>query len=148
MQYKIPQNVQIEDKIVGPLTLKQLIILGIGGGITYVIYMVLARQFFIEVWLIPTAISGLITLAFTFIRINGNSFGKWLLLIVEYMWNGKQRTYDMGSADHYEATIFAKDIKKEQIEDVQQTKAERDREKLANISEISATLDSFNSTTK
>lgn len=31
MQYKIPQNVQIEDKIVGPLTLKQLIICGVGG---------------------------------------------------------------------------------------------------------------------
>lgn len=29
MQYKIPQNVQIEDKIVGPLTMKQLIICGI-----------------------------------------------------------------------------------------------------------------------
>lgn len=29
MQYKIPQNVQLEDKIVGPLTLKQLIIVGI-----------------------------------------------------------------------------------------------------------------------
>lgn len=29
MQYKIPQNVRIEDKIVGPLTLKQLAIVGV-----------------------------------------------------------------------------------------------------------------------
>ena len=35
MQYKIPQNVQIEDKIVGPLTLKQLGILGFGGATAY-----------------------------------------------------------------------------------------------------------------
>lgn len=144
MQYKIPQNVQIEDKIVGPLTLKQLIILGAGGGITYVIYMVLAKKFFIEVWLIPTAISGLITLAFTFIKINGNSFGKWLLLIVEYTMNGRKRTYEMGSADHYEATIFAKNEKKAHIKEAQETKAERDRKKLDKISEISATLDNFN----
>ena len=49
MQYKIPQNVRIEDKIVGPLTLKQLIILGVGGGITYAIYVALARVYYVEV---------------------------------------------------------------------------------------------------
>ena len=77
MQYKIPQNVQIEDKIVGPLTLKQLIILGVGGGFTYAIYTILASKYYWEVWLIPTAVPGLLTLAFTFIKINGIPFGKW-----------------------------------------------------------------------
>ena len=35
MQFKIPQDVQRADKIVGPLTLRELIIVGIGGGFTY-----------------------------------------------------------------------------------------------------------------
>ena len=32
---KIPQNVYIEDRIVGPLTLRQTLIMAIGGGFSY-----------------------------------------------------------------------------------------------------------------
>ena len=91
MQYKIPQNVRIEDKIVGPLTLKQLITSGVGGGITYAIYIVLARKYFVEIWLLPTAISAGLTLIFTFVKIRGLSFSKWMLLMVEYFKNPKKR---------------------------------------------------------
>lgn len=90
MQYKIPQNVQIEDKIVGPLTLKQLIYLGIGGGITYAIYTALASKYYIEVWIWFVAPPALLTLAFTFIKVNGIPFAKWILLMIEYIYNPKK----------------------------------------------------------
>ena len=44
MQYKVPQDVQREDTIIGPLTLKQLGILGVGGGIAYGIYISLGKN--------------------------------------------------------------------------------------------------------
>lgn len=141
MQYKIPQNVRVEDKIVGPLTLRQLIYLGIGGGIAYATYTVLARQYYIEVWLPPTAIITLITLAFTFIKINGIPFSKWILLVVEYAYNPKKRTFVLGAGDLYSATVFKKEAKKAEKKEEEMTKAERDREKLRRIGEISALVD-------
>lgn len=38
MQYKVPQNVDIEDKVVGPLTLRQFLIILVTVGILIVLY--------------------------------------------------------------------------------------------------------------
>lgn len=143
MQYKIPQNVQVEDKIVGPLTLKQLIILGVGGGISYAIYVALAKTYYWQVWLIPVAIPALLTLLITFVKIAGIPFGKWCFLMVEYFINPKKRTFLMGAADHYSVTLFAEKPKPVQTNDEVKDKAERDRERLQKIGEISKVLDSY-----
>ena len=143
MQYKIPQDVQIEDKIVGPLTLKQLITLGVGGGISYGIYVTLARNFFIETWLIPTLIPTILTLLVTFVKINGIPFGKWAILMVEFMKKPKVRTFVMGAADLYGATLFAEKTKKVQTGAELESKADRDHERLKNIGEITKMLDTI-----
>lgn len=141
MQYKIPQDVQIEDKIVGPLTLKQLISLGVGGGISYAIYVTLARNFFIETWLIPTAIPAIFTLLITFVKINGVPFGKWVFLMAEFMMKPKVRTFVMGGGDLYSATLFAEKTKQVQTKTEAENKADRDQERLKNIGEITKMLD-------
>ncbi len=86
-KYKIPQNVQIEDKIFGNiLTLKQLIIIGIGGAISYILYNFLARTYILGV--IETgfiSIPGLIAIAFAFIKINNISLFKFCLLFLEFI---------------------------------------------------------------
>ena len=143
MQYKIPQNVRIEDKIVGPLTLKQLIILGVGGGITYAIYVALARVYYVEVWLVFTLPPGLLTLAFTFVKIKGIPFWQWITLVIEFFINPRKRTFSLGAGDHYEASIFAKNTIKEETKDGQMTKAQRDQERINNIGEITKMLDNF-----
>ncbi len=140
MQYKIPQNVQVEDKIVGPLTLKQLITLGIGGGITYVIYVSLAKTYYMEVWLIPTAIPGILTLLITFVKINGIPFLKWCFLMVEYFKNPRKRYFIMGSGDMYQVTLFAEKPKVIATTHVAD-KFDRDHEKLKNIGQISKIID-------
>jgi hypothetical protein len=40
---KIPQNVYIEDRIIGPLSLRQIAIILIGSGISYMFYTTIAR---------------------------------------------------------------------------------------------------------
>lgn len=92
-QYKVPQNVQREDTIIGPLTLKQLAILGIGGGIAYAIYVTLAKTYFIEVWLPPVAIVTIITLAFTFIKVYDLPFHIYLMSLIEYKILPKKRIW-------------------------------------------------------
>ena len=91
MQFKVPQDVQRADTIVGPLTWKQLIILAAGGGIAYAIYITLAERYYMEVWLPPIVIVGGITLALAFIKIHGLTFERFLLCFIEYHFLPKKR---------------------------------------------------------
>ncbi len=84
MQYKVPQDVQREDTIIGPITIRQLIILGIGGTLTYFIYISLAKTYFLEVWLLPVIITGGLTLAFAFLKIHNLEFHDFLMNFIEY----------------------------------------------------------------
>lgn len=82
MQFKVPQNVQIEDKILPFMTLRQLIICGIGGGFTYMIYLMLEHQS-PEIWLPPVILLGGLTAAIAFLKIHDIPFVKYILLVLE-----------------------------------------------------------------
>ena len=143
MQYKIPQNVQIEDKIVGPLTLKQLAILGAGGGISYAIYIALASKYFITLWIWFVAPPALLTLAIAFLKINGIPFLKWIVLLIEYNLNPKKRTFVMGAGDNYKATIFAKKEEKVQTDTEKNGKAARDKKHIRELGNITKLVDEY-----
>lgn len=96
LQYKIPQNVQIEDKIFGNiLTLRQLIILGIGGGISYIIYTYLARVYVLGALATGIiCIPFLISMAFAFIRIHNIPLFKFCLLFIEFILKPRKRVWN------------------------------------------------------
>jgi hypothetical protein len=92
---KIPQNVYIEDRIVGPLTLRQTLMMAGGGGFSYALWALLNKTYgnlslftTIMVWF-PAAASVL----FSLVRINDLSLSRILLLLVERMWKPPQRTF-------------------------------------------------------
>lgn len=97
MQFKVPQNVQIEDKILPFITLRQLIILGVGGGFAYGIYLLLEQQS-TEIWFPPVAILVILTLAVAFVQIRGVPFTKFLLLALERYLIGSKKMW-IKSAD-------------------------------------------------
>ena len=70
MQYQVPQFIEIEDKIFGPLTLKQFLYLAGGAGICLIFFT------FMPIWL--TVILGIPTMAFAgalaFYEVNGRPF--------------------------------------------------------------------------
>ncbi len=99
MQFKVPQNVQREDRIVGPLTLKQLIICAIGFTIAYGIYVALANLYLWITWLPPVAIVVLITLAFAFLKPLDLSFTRYVLLFTEFSLLPKKRIWVKASGE-------------------------------------------------
>ncbi len=99
MQYKVPQNVQREDRIVGPLTLKQLVICGIGGFIAYGIYTSLGRLYLWITWLPPVVLVVGLTLAFSFVRPLDLSFGKWILCWVQFSLLPRRRLWLKASGE-------------------------------------------------
>lgn len=66
MQYKVPQNIDLEDKIIGPLTLIQFLYLLVGGIIDYLLLNFLKGGILFYILAIPIAI---FALALTFIKI-------------------------------------------------------------------------------
>lgn len=92
---KIPQNVYIEDRIVGPLTLKQVLIVAVGGGFSYSLFALLSKTYgglslpvTIMVW-IPCAISAI----FAFIKINDLSMLRLIMLFLESANKPAQRVW-------------------------------------------------------
>jgi hypothetical protein len=95
LQYKIPQNIGIEDKIVGPLSLRQLIILAVGAGISYVLFAITSRIYELNVLeytviAIPTILAVMAAL----IKVNNVTFTKYILLILEFAIKPKKRIWD------------------------------------------------------
>ncbi len=85
MQFRVPQFIEVEDKLFGPLSFKQFVYLAGGIGIIYVLYKVL--PFWIAIFLIiPVgALSGLLT----FYKVNGKPFIFYLQASINYMFSGK-----------------------------------------------------------
>ncbi len=84
MQFKIPQDVQREDKIVGPLTLRQLIICGVGFSIGYAVFTILGRDYH---WITPaifTAPIAVVTIVFAFMQPLNMNFEKYILYALEF----------------------------------------------------------------
>jgi hypothetical protein len=96
MQYKVPQNIDIEDKIVGPFTMKQFLYMMVGGFILYgwwnfsntfsspdplVIFMVVG---------LPV---GLLTISLAMVKINDRPFEYFLLNMFRFLVTPKQRKW-------------------------------------------------------
>tara|TARA_B100000315_G_scaffold216908_1_gene217156 strand:- start:517 stop:996 length:480 start_codon:yes stop_codon:yes gene_type:complete len=137
MQLKIPQNVQMEDKIVGPLTLKQLIIVGAGGGFDYFLYLSLAKLYVLTVWIFPVAIIGIITLAVAFLKIQGIPFIQYAFLSLEFYFKPRHRVWTQGGAEVFVSITQPKPKTKDQLAKEKQDKAPpKDISKLDELTEI------------
>ena len=70
MQFKVPQFLDIEDKIFGPFTFSEFVYLAGGAGMCFVIYKLLG----LLLGLIPILIVGGFAAALTFYKPNGKPF--------------------------------------------------------------------------
>lgn len=92
---KIPQNVQIEDRIIGPVTLRQLIITIIGCGISYAIWSSLQKMFG-AVGITVTVVAwipAVIFIAFAFIKVYNLSLLRIVFLMLERSIKPQIRTW-------------------------------------------------------
>ncbi|HVM73671.1 MAG TPA: PrgI family protein [Candidatus Paceibacterota bacterium] len=94
MQFQVPQFIEVEDKIFGPLTFRQFVYLGGGAGLSYIIFRVLPL---LIAFPLIAGVLGL-TLAMAFLQYNGRPF----ILAMEnafffiihphlYLWNNERK---------------------------------------------------------
>ena len=71
MQFQVPQFIEVEDKILGPFTIKQAIYLGGGIGVPVALYFLIPIKLIALILGLPFLGLGL---ALAFYRINGKAF--------------------------------------------------------------------------
>src|SRR6185436_2346937 len=84
-QYQVPQFIEIEDKIFGPLTLKQFIYLAGGGGVILIFFSLLPIWLTVILGIPVAALSG----ALAFYQVNGRPFINVLEHAFEYLLGSK-----------------------------------------------------------
>lgn len=85
MQFRVPQFIEVEDKIFGPLSFKQFIYLAGGVGIMYVLYRIL--PIWISIFLIVPV--GILAGLLTFYKVNGKPFVFYLQAGLNYIFSSK-----------------------------------------------------------
>jgi hypothetical protein len=90
MRYKVPQNIDLEDRVIGPLTLKQFIYLLAGGMVDYILYKSLDNWFG---WFLIISVSA-IALAFAFAKIQEQDFSYFLSSLTAFLSKPKIYTWN------------------------------------------------------
>lgn len=85
MQYQVPQFIEIEDKIFGPLTFKQFLYVGGGAAIGFIIWIMLPK---IVAVLIGAPIVGFF-MAAAFYKVNGRPFLIFIEGAIRYFFSSK-----------------------------------------------------------
>ncbi len=106
MRFQVPQFIEVEDKIFGPLTLKQFIYLAGGGGLSFIVYIFL-NNFFLSV--LPIVAIMAVSAGFAFYKVNS----KPLINIVEYAFKYYlgNKLYIWKKQERTPSEAMAKDIK-------------------------------------
>jgi hypothetical protein len=128
MATKIPQNIDKEDKLVGPLTLKQFLYLLGGAALAFVTYQYYAMGYlyfteFVIIALAPVTFAVLLAFA----QINGRPFITFLSNVLNFLFMPKLRHWSkenhledryvkVGRPKAAPAAAPAKDVNKSQLE--------------------------------
>jgi len=85
MQYQVPQFIDVEDKIIGPLTLKQFLYMGAAGMVGFVTFFI----FNFALWIIVMVVVGGIAIVLAFIKYNGRPMIVMFGAMAKYIWQPK-----------------------------------------------------------
>lgn len=85
MRFEVPQFIDVEDKIFGPLTFKQFIYLAGGVGLGYVSFKLIPFPF----WILVGGAFVVLGLLLAFYKLNNRTFIEIAQSWITYMLNGK-----------------------------------------------------------
>ena len=91
-QFVVPQFIDVEDKIFGPITTRQFLILMSTGLIIFLAYKYADFALFLTV----TVIFGSLALLFSFVKVNGQNFHYFMLNILQTLRKPSLRIWNKG----------------------------------------------------
>lgn len=98
-QFTVPQFIDVEDKIFGPVTARQFVIMLVAGLVLFVFYKIADTTLFI--FALATIGGGALVLAF--VKINGQSFHYFILNLIQTLRRPSRRIwYKMDTKEELE----------------------------------------------
>lgn len=121
MKFQVPQFIEVEDKIFGPLTVKQFIYVAGGAGLCFILYTYL--NFYIAIFLmIPVAA---LAAALAFYKVNNRSFitvvesaFKYSLANKLYIWKKVQKKPEHKEEGKAPQTLYVPKLSDSKLKDL------------------------------
>lgn len=110
MRYKVPQKIDMEDRIVGPLTLAQFLYVMVGGMIAYALYQTVFFTNPLLFWVLVIPV-GIITVSMAFLKIQEEPFPKFLVHTLLYLTRAKQRVWMKDGITQLGGKVFLEEKK-------------------------------------
>ncbi|MFH0857721.1 MAG: PrgI family protein [Candidatus Magasanikbacteria bacterium] len=111
-QFTVPQFIDVEDKILGPLTVRQFVIILISGLIIFLAF----RFGDFALFVLTLIFVGGLGLLFAFVKIGGQTFHYFLLNIFQWGKNPKKRIWRKGYTEEELNYLRNKDMVMEKVE--------------------------------
>lgn len=93
MQFKVPQNIDMQDKIIGPLTLSQFFYLLFGGLIIYILFNKLVLNGLGFIFFVLAIPIGLFSFALAFIKVQDQPFPSFVTALIKYLQTPRARIW-------------------------------------------------------
>lgn len=136
MQYAVPQFIEVEDKVIGPLTTRQFLYLVVGGVFLLIAWALADITLFILLFLITAAV----VVPFAFVKINGRPFENFITAAFKFYTTPKVRFWikntKASTSDFSNVNKRTKKVSKGQTEEIGDKKFNRSK-----IQELSQILD-------
>jgi hypothetical protein len=110
--FQVPQFIDIEDKIIGPLSLRQFLILVGTAALVFLSFKVLE----VWLWIIVGGLIGALGIALAFLKINGQNFSRVAVNFLRYMINPRLYVWQRSGENKVLIKQQPKIIKKEETE--------------------------------
>ena len=84
-QFQVPQFIETEDKVIGPLSWRQFAYVAVAGGISVILFLLLNPI----LWFLLTLVVGGIALALAIVPVNGRPMIVFLRALIDNIWRPK-----------------------------------------------------------
>ncbi len=82
MQFQVPQFIETEDKIVGPLSLRQFIYIAVAAALCFVLFFAVKTW----LWFLLTVFLAATSFSLAFLKINGQPLVKVVMAGARFLW--------------------------------------------------------------
>lgn len=126
-QFIVPQFIDVENKILGPLSVRQFLILLVSAGLIYVWYELFSFFLFAIAGVLTFAIGG----TFAFVKINSQMFHIFILVMIQTLRRPSLKVWKRGA---YKKPSVPKEKKKKDDETIIRPKEEVTSSRLSELS--------------
>lgn len=113
-RFKVPQNLDMEDRIIGHLTLSQFGYLALGGMIAY-FFLIKLPGLFGMLLAIPI---GILSFALAVVRVQDQPLPKFLSSLIQYVLSPRNRSWKHDPSRQQESLISAKKKSKKEVKKI------------------------------